>query len=64
MGPRLRFGVNSKVFYKLGLGLNPGGMHWLTALMAILVDVAASGGLYLGFGLGLDSFFDQSVPTV
>lgn len=55
-----------EVFYWLGLDKNVGrrGVHWLAAIVALWVEVLASGSLYLSLGLSLDSLFDQIIPIV
>lgn len=42
----------------LGVGLGRGGVHWATAIVAVLVNDMADRDLYLGFGLGLGGFLN------
>ena len=49
---------------RLGVGLGRGGVHRSVALVAVLINVAADGGLYLGLGLSSRGFLNQGAPTV
>ena len=62
-GPGLKF-FYPKVLYRLGLSLGHQDVHRSIASVAWLIEVSASGGLYLGLGLNSDCFFDQSIPTI
>ena len=62
-GPGLWF-FHLRDLYQMGLGLGRRGVHQLIASVALLVKVSAGRGLYLGFGLGSNCLFDQSIPTI
>ena len=63
--PGLR-SLRLRVLYRLSLGLSLGrrGVHRSIALVALLVEGPAGGGLYLGLGLDSGCLFDQGVPTI
>lgn len=46
------------------LGFSHNGQYWSIILIALLINVKASGRLYFGFGFGSSCFFDQNFPTI